>query len=1772
MASQDVRLSKFEADFKQQQSKMTNKINTVLKAITNRITRALSSDTVKNPKLNVKSTSSVSSAHSYPTEDPQCSTRIHSSINVVTICPKQPDESQNNMSEEEEREEKDNPENINTNPSSPPNPSVSFVIFDEKKLGSKDHGHIILNSVENGPLVWPTVALENGTVRPKTYEELSNKEKLQADFSKDIWDRVKLLMQGTSLSKQERECKLYDEFDKFSYMKGLAVPTFLPGDDPIACMNKAMALLLAVFTSRYPSTNNQLRSSSNQRNQATVQDARVIVQQVQGRQCQNIVDLGSQRNASGSRGNTSGQVKVIKCYNYQAFQTDDLDAYDSDCDDISSAKEVLMANLSSCDSDVLSEVPYSDTSQNDMMNQSVHEFQYSELSPIVDYPDNKITKRKSKSIDKDIVLENNNKELENIVSLRYQNPFYLKRAKRIKPILYDDNVLSKTHDVLSVVDDEDTLILAEESRLKMLEKQNDPITKKEKINITSINYSELNKLAKDFGKHFLSQQELSAEQKFWLQSSDKNSEEPSTSNTPVKIEVLRELPKTTPDTITEGSWDFEHTKKVFLTKIIPWLNKFKDFFKEFDKGILDEITKVQTVFTQMEVVVEQCSIDKKCCEIQQKQFLIENDRLLDKIISQEIVNIVLNSSVIICDSDKKNENSVDTCNKCLELEVAKQLNKEIFQKEKSSDNNNHPEIQEYFEQNDLKAQLQAKNTVISKLKETIHSLRENANPTKVKNNIDEIETINIELEHSVAKLLSENEKLHKEKEHLKKTYKELYDSIKPSRVHAKEQRDSLIANLNSKSMENADLKTQIQEKVFANAAIKNELRKLKGKNVIDTTVSKPYATTIALGMFKLNLEPLALKVLKNKDAHLEYIKHSREHANILWEIVESTRALSPLDSNLDSACKYVQRIQDVLVYIRDTCPCLTRPSEKLVPVTPKNKDKKVRFADPVTSSSNTKKQVDSHKPKDSNQPLLHSTRVIRSTSASGSKPTGNTKNNRISQSSSSNKTNKVKDQPRSVKSRKNKKNRVVKTECNSYVMQSMLNVNSKSICAICNECLFDANHDKCVLDYVHDVNVLSKSKPAKRKSKKQIWKPTGKVYTKIGYKWKPTRCTFTIVRNKCPLTRFTSTKVVHLKETTTKLVFTPTQGILVYSRRPKATKSVGCLNCSMIMVQNLSIKLCEAIMKMSVSLMKHPWRVLHNRKTLSKDKNRTLVEVACTMLIYAKAPLFLWAEVFATACYTHNYSLKCLHHRKTPYELLYDRKPDLSYLHVFGALCYPTNDSEDLGKLKAKADVGNLIGYAPGKKAYRIYNRHTRRIMETIHVDFDELIAMDSEQSSSGHALYEMTPGTLSLGLVPQPPSSTPFVPPIRDEWDTLLQPLFDEYFRPPPCVDHLVPKFAALVSVVSTTSPSHVLTPSAEEADHDIEVAHMDNNPQFGIPIPKPSFEESSSHVVILNNVHSVNQPPEHIKYKEALAESCWIEAMQEELNEFERLEFWELVPHPDHLMIITLKWIYKVKLDELGGVLKNKAQLVTRGYRQEEGIDFEESFSPIAQLEAIHIFLAFATHMNMVVYQMDVKTAFLNGISRKEVYVSQPDGFVDLENPNHVYKLKIALYRLKQAPRACDLVDTPIMEKSKLDADPQGKEVDPTRYHGMIGSLMYLTASRPDLQFDVCMCARYQAKLTEKHLHAITLVSKIPEEVHLEMRSQLTDYGLGFNKIPLYCDNKSVIALYCNNVQHSRSKHIDIRYHCIKEQVENGLVELYFIRTEYQLADIFTKALGRE
>ncbi|GKE37140.1 putative ribonuclease H-like domain-containing protein, partial [Tanacetum coccineum] len=393
-----------------------------------------------------------------------------------------------------------------------------------------------------------------------------------------------------------------------------------------------------------------------------------------------------------------------------------------------------------------------------------------------------------------------------------------------------------------------------------------------------------------------------------------------------------------------------------------------------------------------------------------------------------------------------------------------------------------------------------------------------------------------------------------------------------------------------------------------------------------------------------------------------------------------------------------------------------------------------------------------------------------------------------------------------------------------------------------------------------------------------------------------------------------------------------------------------------------------------------------------KKWNRTLVEAARTMLIFSKAPMFLLAEVVATACYTQNRSLIHTRHCKTPYELVHDKKPDLTFFRVFGALCYPTNDSEDLGKLQSTADIRIFVGYAPRRKGYRIYNKRTRRIMETIHVQFDELTEqMAPAQLSTGPPPTFLTPGQISSGLVPNSVPATPYVPPTNKELEILFQPMFDGYMEPPRVERPVSPAPSVSVPInsagtpSSTTidqdapSPSHSPSSSALQSpclhkgvasDSTImennPFAPVDNHPFINVFAPEPSSEASSSGDLSSAESPYVSQTLHHLgkwskdhpldniignpsrpvstrkqlatdalwrfynsvlskvepkNFKSAITEDFWFQAMQDEIHEFDRLHVWELVPQPDCVMIIALKWIYKVKLDEYGDVLKNMA-----------------------------------------------------------------------------------------------------------------------------------------------------------------------------------------------------------------------------------------------------------
>ncbi|GKC66074.1 retrovirus-related pol polyprotein from transposon TNT 1-94 [Tanacetum coccineum] len=629
---------------------------------------------------------------------------------------------------------------------------------------------------------------------------------------------------------------------------------------------------------------------------------------------------------------------------------------------------------------------------------------------------------------------------------------------------------------------------------------------------------------------------------------------------------------------------------------------------------------------------------------------------------------------------------------------------------------------------------------------------------------------------------------------------------------------------------------------------------------------------------------------------------------------------------------------------------------------------------------------------------------------------------------------------------------------------------------------------------------------------------------------------------------------------------------------------------------------------------------------------------------------------------------------------------------------------ENLGKLQPTADIGIFVGYAPNRKGYRIYNKRTRQIMAPV-------------QFSSGPAPMLLTPGPISSGLVPNPAPAIPFAPPTNKDLEMLFQPMFDEYFNPPGIRQNPIPviptagepsaegnpfaaadpepfvnEFAPVDNSEASSSGEINIPESSQSTQHHEHVRKWTDSHPIDNIIGNPSRPVSTRKQLATDALwcfyNSVLSKVEPKNFQSAATEDCWFQAMQDEIHEFDRLDVWELVPPPDSAMIIALKWIYKVKLDEYGDVLKNKARLVAKGFRQEEGLDFEESFAPVARLEAIRIFIANAASKNMTVYQMDVKTAFLNGELKEEVYAPRAwydtlsrfllaqgfsKGVVDptlFIRKTGKHTLHVQIYvddiifastdpkdcdrfsnemsskfqmsmmgqisfflglQISQNPRGIfinqakyaneilkkfdlhksDPVDTPMVERTKLDEDLSGIPVDQTKYRSMIGSLMYLTASRPDLVFAVCMCARYQSRPTKKHLEAVKRVFRYlqgsinmglwyPKDTAMTNSIRRMRYAgcqdtcrstsgsaqfLG-DKLVSWSSKKQtsmsissteaeyivMSALCCNNVQHSRSKHIDIRHHFIREQVEKGVVELYFVRTEYQLADIFTKALPRE
>ncbi|GKC05990.1 hypothetical protein Tco_0997600, partial [Tanacetum coccineum] len=797
----------------------------------------------------------------------------------------------------------------------------------ERYMLNRPHGRMIFASVEKGPLVWPSITVD-GATRLKKYIELTPAEAIQADC--DI-KAINIILQGLPT-------EIYD------YYSGLIVPVFQKWDDPIDAINHMMSFLTAVVTSRYPTTNNQLRTSSNPRQQATIYDGKLTVQHVQARQTTYAAGTTRKYTPRASGSNTgkqrtrkrdetwfndkvllvqaqvSGQVLIeeeiafladpglpdtqtsqtVITHN-AAYQADDLDAYDSDCDELNSEKIALMANLSRNGSDALTKVHNTDNLAYDLINQSEQIMTSSEQSNDVNQTETEITSNRNiipysqylsetqqetiqisnssaqqdalilsmfeqlntqvmnctnvnleyksankaltteldrykeevkdlkemqnvensfsgsneqyaeierlkqtlseqvqekdslmktvsdlkndlkmeenRNIDREIALEKKIKQLDNIIFKRgqsaqtvhmmtkskicydhstkqaigFEKPFYLKKVRESKPKLYDGNVILKM-DTIVIPDSDETLMLCEESRSKMLLKEQDPMVVKNKVNTKPINYAVLNN---DYNKRFVRQSDLYSEHAYWKATSVPPLD-PSPSSTTNKVEVPKEFPKvsmvntslkelkrhlagfdqvvkerTTATAITEGTWGFEHTKACFRDEIIPFIKELKDIFNNFNQYLVDELADVQNVFYQMEQAVEQHRLESRTFEVKMNQVLSENERLLAQAIDHDIVKTVVNLSV------NDGCETVNECQKCLELKTELLNKKDVVDKETY----------------DKLSQSQEKDTVIVKLKEQINSLKGNVNDSKVKMDMDEIKTLNIELEHRVTKLV-----------------------------------------------------------------------------------------------------------------------------------------------------------------------------------------------------------------------------------------------------------------------------------------------------------------------------------------------------------------------------------------------------------------------------------------------------------------------------------------------------------------------------------------------------------------------------------------------------------------------------------------------------------------------------------------------------------------------------------------------------------------------------------------------------------------------------------------------------------------------------------------------------------------------------------------------------------------------------------------------------------------------------------------------------------
>nr|GEW10667.1 hypothetical protein [Tanacetum cinerariifolium] len=1382
-------------------------------------------------------------------------------------------------------------------------------------------------------------------------------------------------------------------------------------DNLIENLTNTLSLLTQSYKTYLPQTNNQLRTSSNLRNQAIIQDGRVVVQNVQDYFKDKMPLMQAQENGvaldeeqllfiAGGQDNVDDdvdeqQVQDLALNVDNVFQADECDAFDSDVDEAPTAQTMFMANLSfadpvydeaspSYDSNILSEVYDHDNYQDDVCElYGVHEM-YDHVQPNYAVDSNAEYMSDSNMIPYDQGAQNR---------VRNTNPDYFK----------DKMPLMQAQENGVALDEEQLLFIA----------------------------GGQDNVDDDVDEQSVQDLALNVDNVFQANECDAFDSDDDV----CELYGVHE----TYDHVQPNYAVDSNAKYMSDSNMIPY-DQFLDM-KALKEKVEDRLFKhdqsLQTV--HMLCKPKPHYDEQRKIEIGYKNpFYISKAKQVQPALysGQEIVKSN-HACVLVHDSE-------DT------LEIAETIRKQMNEKNERPKRQLTPE-QIFWSKDLIKMKAEALKEQTSALRfikvltvyppNTLAMLVLRVLPTKnqVKINIFALIQLFLEFEKTCKKRitpmrLTEWERGFEQtktcylteeipffktiKEHFQgiqnallneiKEMKEVFDQMKAKvDQHAVDKKCDEIERKNI-LIENENLIIECLSKEVFFIAINSKL------NVSRFTEMHNAHTFVQARCLELKVELSKLTDKIQKDDHTELVKHFsnlEESVATLYEIVAEARAVRPLDRSVASACHYTKHPQEILEYAVGTCPKDFNKRDNKHASTPLTRNKQVNFEDQcVTSNNNTHKHVGQLNIQKTNVPVIPFTGVNSCTKASGSKPRSNTKKNRISLAKSVNKK-KVEEHPRTNKSSLNHMNCVDSSISSTHTATASLmhsivllkTYDRGSLTAqefyekFIGTVRFGNDHFGAIMgyeDYVIGDNMIFRVYYVEGHGHNLF--SFGQFYDfdmEVAFTKHSCYVCDTddveLIKGYCGSNLYTLSVKDMMKSSPICLLSKASNNKswlwhhrlnhLNFGKSKKHTHKPKAENTNLEVLNTIHMDFCGPMRVQTINGKKYildivdEYSSIFHQKSVSrtpqqndvvKRRNRTLTEGASTMLIFSKALIFLWAEAVATVCYTQNRSLIHTRHNKTSYELVHDKKPDLTFFHVFGALCFPTNDSEDLGKLQPTADIGIFVGYAPSRKGYRIYNKRTRHIMETIHVQFNEL-----------------------------------------------TEPMAHVQLKPPRIKRPVSPATAVPVPVSSVAGSTII---------EDNPLDPVDNDPFVNVFALKPNSKTSTSGDFSSAESIHVTQPHHHLKKRARITRliislATPLDRYPSENNLSLMPCVWELVPRLDCVMIIALNWIYKSKLDEYDDVLKNKPS------------------------------------KNITIYQMDVKTAFLNGKLKEEVYISQPEGFVDPDHPTHVYHLKKALYGLKQALWAwydtllqkfgmdsCDPVDTPMVDQLKLHKDPLGIPVD--------------------------------------------------------------------------------------------------------------------------------------